>query len=200
MERFPLYWPPGWPRTPPAKRKWSLAGGRNAPPWDRNVQELLWEVERLGGRNPVLSTNQPLRRDGLLYATKRSIDDPGAALYFQRAGVPLVMARDAYELLEDNIRSLRLAIVGMRQVYRHGGDMIMERVFRGFQALPAGDGSPPAWFDVLGVAPDADRATIERAYRAHAMKVHPDRGGTEVQMVRLNWARTEGLRAAEAGR
>jgi curved DNA-binding protein CbpA len=35
--------------------------------------------------------------------------------------------------------------------------------------------SPP---DVLGVPPDADRATIERAYRDRVKETHPDQGGS----------------------
>ena len=45
-------------------------------------------------------------------------------------------------------------------------------------------GSP---FDVLGVAPDAEDAEIERAYRRRAKEAHPDQGGSieEFQRVKV---------------
>ena len=36
-------------------------------------------------------------------------------------------------------------------------------------------------FSVLGIEPDADSATIKRAYRQRAKETHPDRGGSETE-------------------
>ncbi len=120
-EAFPLHWPEGWPRTDWRKHKWSLPGGRSSQGWNSVVKRLRTEVNRIGGINVVISTNQPIRRDGEPHATSRRIDDPGAAVYFTRDNRQLVMAQDAYELLLDNLRSLALAIEGLRQMERHGG-------------------------------------------------------------------------------
>jgi curved DNA-binding protein CbpA len=43
-------------------------------------------------------------------------------------------------------------------------------------------------YTVLGVARNADRRTIQTAYRALARKAHPDFGGDEDQMARINEA------------
>lgn len=40
-------------------------------------------------------------------------------------------------------------------------------------------------YDVLGVAKDADTATIKRAYRKHAQRTHPDKGGDGAQFSQL---------------
>lgn len=49
------------------------------------------------------------------------------------------------------------------------------------------DGVDP--YALLGVAPDADAASIERAYRLLARQTHPDAGGDEESQKRLNLAR-----------
>ena len=186
-ESYPLYWPEGWPRTVATARKWSLAGRRaQSQNWDRVVDRLHTEIERIEGANIVISTNQPLRRDGRPYAARTNIKDPGAAVYFTRQGRQLVMAQDAYELLIDNIRSLAIAIEGLRQMERHGGAAMMERAFSGFERLP-----PPAtgWLAVLGLQQGAGIAEAEAAFRRLAKRHHPDRpGGSTESMAALNRA------------
>ena len=186
-ESYPLYWPEGWPRTAATARKWSLAGGRaQSQNWDRVVDRLHTEIERIEGADIVISTNQPLRRDGRPYAARTNIKDPGAAAYFTRQGRQLVMAQDAYELLIDNIRSLAIAIEGLRQMERHGGAAMMERAFSGFERLP-----PPAtgWRAVLGLQPGAGIGEAEAAFRRLAKRHHPDRpGGSTESMAVLNRA------------
>jgi curved DNA-binding protein CbpA len=49
------------------------------------------------------------------------------------------------------------------------------------------DGVDP--YALLGVAPDADAASIEHAYRLLARQTHPDTGGDEESQKRLNLAR-----------
>jgi DnaJ-class molecular chaperone len=43
-------------------------------------------------------------------------------------------------------------------------------------------------FEELGVSPDASQDEVKRAYRERARRVHPDRGGSNEQMARLNLA------------
>lgn len=43
-------------------------------------------------------------------------------------------------------------------------------------------------YGVLGVLPSAPREVVEAAYRALALKFHPDRGGTDQIMANLNRA------------
>jgi hypothetical protein len=47
---------------------------------EKAVQELLWEVGRLGGKYPLLSANVEPRRDGLPRATTAEPPDPGVAI------------------------------------------------------------------------------------------------------------------------
>jgi curved DNA-binding protein CbpA len=43
-------------------------------------------------------------------------------------------------------------------------------------------------YEELGIPPDADEATIKKAYRRAARKAHPDRGGNDKQMTVVNQA------------
>jgi DnaJ-domain-containing protein 1 len=44
------------------------------------------------------------------------------------------------------------------------------------------------WHETLGVPPNADAGTIRRAWARLAHAHHPDKGGTQEQMARLNAA------------
>lgn len=189
--KFPLDWPDGWPRTPPHKTLGQLAGGENQT-WDSVVRRLFGELGRLDAKNVVLSTNQPLRRDGYPYAAKRLIRDPGVAVYFVRGGRPLVMAQDRYDKLIDNIRSLAISIEGLRKMERHGGHLMVERAFRGFEALPAPESEQP-WHRVFGFAkPPHDFLIVKQSYRELVQKYHSDRPeGSHERMIGINKALAE---------
>ena len=54
-------------------------------------------------------------------------------------------------------------------------------------------------YDVLGVEPDADEATVVRAYRRRVKETHPDQGGTTAEFKRVQdaYAAIEAGEAAE---
>lgn len=196
VEAYPLCWPPGWRRTPAGQRDSYLAGHdhRNSQHWGKVTHRLFDELRLLKAHDVILSTNQPLRRDGLPYAQTRRIDDPGVAVYFQLDGRSLVMAQDRYWSMLDNMRSIALGIEGLRRMQRHGGDQMMERAFTGFQALPPPSDSKP-WWDVLGVPQDCRLHDAQSAHRRLAVKHHPDAGGDTAMMAEINRAWDEAQQA-----
>jgi hypothetical protein len=135
VESYPLHWPAGWPRSTWPQRGKSRFSGQTV----SQIKELQRELRLLGARNVVISSNVPVRQDGLPYAdaAKRRYDDPGVAIYFTLKQKPLAMARDRYWTPWENMRSLVLAIESIRSIERHGGQTMMERAFSGFTALPA---------------------------------------------------------------
>ncbi len=174
---YPLCWPVGWPRT-------------KSPEWSRFQtskttfgsirQELVHEIEIMGGRQIVLSTNIPLKKDGMPYATYKPLTDTGIAVYFTLKGQPKVFACDKWRKIEDNMRAIQKTIEAIRGIDRWGSSEIMDRIYRGFQALPAQSTYlDDAWWVVLGVNADAGSEETKRAYRSLAKSSHPDVGGDE---------------------
>lgn len=206
---YPLAWPDGWPRTPDAKRQDSKHRFRRTGRWNAS-QSPFWtfaeardalseELDRMGARNVVLSTNFERRLDGLPRANGPLPADRGVAVYFTLKSVPKVMACDMHVRAEENMRSITLALEAMRALERHGGGIMMDRAFQGFTALPQ-PGATRTWREILGFPPGAtpDRAGIEHAYRTAAKKAHPDHGGTDAAMAEVNRAREAALREIQA--
>lgn len=152
---------------------------------------LFEELDRLGARDVVVSSNLQRRLDGGILASQSNADDPGVAVYFTLKGAPYVMARDQFYRAADNLRSLALAIEGLRQIERHGGSYMMKRAFSGFTALPPPDAPiempgpgalPRPWHNILGVAEDAPWSEVRTAYRERM------REATDAEKVSINLA------------
>lgn len=195
-QSYPLAWPEGWPRTPVADRKdgrnsFKRPGDRYHEPWTFAAARdaLLDEVWRHRPTSVVLSTNFPTGKNGPMEGRRRP-EDEAVAVYFQRKGKPYVLACDRYHDAEGNMRSLALALEAMRALERHGGGVMMERAFDGFQALPA----PRSCWEILGVPPGATAAAIDAAYKTKARAAHPDSGGSTTAMAELNAARDSARR------
>jgi hypothetical protein len=137
IDAYPLRWPDGWPRTAANQRESDrrFGGGRKLA-MGRAVNQLANELRLLGAINIIVSSNIPTKSDGLPYAYDRRIDDPGVAVFFSFKKKHLVMARDGFTSVAGNIRSLTLAIEGLRQLERHGGSHMLEKAFTGFVAKP----------------------------------------------------------------
>lgn len=196
-ESFPLIWPEGWPRTPENKR--GSNSNLRTVTFDAARKTIFDELRMLKAQSPVLSTNVPIRQDGMPYAdaARRRMQDPGVAVYFSLRNRPMSMARDAYYDIAQNLRSLALAINYMRGLERHGGSQMVERAFSGFAQLPppgSMGGTPDVdWREELGPFPDelADYEILvlaEGRYRHKAKNMHSDRGGNDLGMIRLNLA------------
>ena len=186
-ELYPLSWPTGWPRTKPLKREKAKFEVSFAKARD----ELLDELMRLGAYSVIISSNIPVKRDGLPYASYKEPSDPGVAVYFRLGKKSTVVACDRWLMVRDNLRAIGLHIAAMRGINRWGVGSV-EQAFMGYQALPA---SHREWWQELGVSPDAPLPTIKAAYRQLAIKFHPDRGGDVQKMSAINRAWEEAQRA-----
>lgn len=178
---YPLKWPPHWPRTPEYDRRYDGAFELD---YDRCLLHLERELWHLGAENSVVSSN--LKPDD---HPRRTGIDPGVAVYFSLDGQPTVMPQDRYSTVYGNLRSITLAIEGLRQTERHGGAHMLRRAFDGFAALPG----PPSFDWQRELEPVTGRiATLEHAERAFRVRVkqcHPDApGGSTEAMIRLNRA------------
>lgn len=187
---YPLSWPLGWPRTREPQRsrfgtyykKPSLAAGRDG---------VLAELARLGALGIVISTNIELRRDGLPYSNRTEPRDKGAAVYFTLKNKPRVLACDRWSTVGDNLHAIAKHIEALRGQDRWGVGSV-EQAFAGYAALPERSETESCWA-VLGVRMDATPAQIQQAYRDLARSWHPDTGGSNELMTKLNRARDEAL-------
>lgn len=203
---YPLSWPIQWKRTPYNGRRQSQFrtkdSGARYGTRPKTIAEatraLLDELRLLGAGDVIISTNLLLRKDGLPRSDQRDPDDPGVAVYFEVAGVNRVMPCDLWDSVADNLYAVAMTIGAMRGIERWGvGDLNAH--FAGFAALPAaGETSGEAWWQVLEVPATATIEAINQAFRAKARSAHPDAGGTDQAMSRLNAARDAGLEAREA--
>jgi hypothetical protein len=178
-EAYPLQWPEGWPRTAPYARE----SDRRFHDKHCTRDQLMAELRLLGATEVVVSSNVPTRPDGLLYSDPRRLDDPGIAVYFTYKKKKYVMARD---------RFVSVAVEGMHQVQRHGGDLMLERAFTGFLAIAPPDWKKP-WREVFGIKADWT-GNITELYREKARMRHPNAGGSDTLMAELNVAYEEARR------
>ena len=155
------------------------------------LKRLQIEVDRIGGRYAVISTNLETRLNGLPRSGQREPADPGVALYFRLAGKPHCMPCDTYTKVAHNIAAIAAHIEATRAIERHGVASVSE-MFAGFVALPA----PKSPWDILGVPPGSSADEVSRAFRAKAATSHPDKGGSHEAMAELSAARDAALREA----
>lgn len=188
-ESYPLYWPEGWQRSTHHEHSRFKTGFGAA----RII--LFEELGRMGAQKVILSTNVPLRNDGVPRASmKADSGDTGVAVYFQRKGKPMVFACDKYNKTEDNIYAIAKTIDAMRGIERWGASDMMERAFTGFKALNS-ENAGESWWSILQCDPSASKEDIERSYRARLHLCHPDTGGSHEAMTKLNLARDEAYRS-----
>ena len=159
--------------------------------------ELMRELRLMGARYIVVSSNLPIRRDGLPYAKQPEPTDPGVAVYFMWRGKQMTFACDRWDKVKDNVRAIGKTIEALRGIERWGASDMMERAFSAFEALPAPGGAVTlSCWQILDLEPDASEMEIERAYRAKAKTAHPDAGGSREEWDQLRSAYDQARRAA----
>lgn len=192
MIAYPLQWPPGWPRTERPSRSAFKVTEETA------KRNLVRELSLLGARDVVISTNMPIRQDGLPYASRRAPEDAGIAVYFTLNGTQQCIPCDRWRTLRENMQAVTLTVGALRGLDRWGAKEMVDAAFSGFKALPEGRSSAPTyalpWYEILQVSPQAGYDIITAAYRKLAMKAHPDNGGSQGDFERIKSAYDEGMR------
>ncbi|WP_157474032.1 J domain-containing protein [Flavihumibacter petaseus] len=148
---------------------------------------MRMEVERLGGKDLIVSTNLRVRKDGLLYADElnRRIDDPGVAIYFKYKGKVVAMCADQYLRIWENMYALGKGIEALRGMERWGVSEFLDRAFTGFTALPEATPGKDIW-GILGLSSRPEYSEIVRVqYRKLAKERHPDQGGSDAAFQEL---------------
>jgi hypothetical protein len=169
---------------------------------DVALEELLASIRQLGGRDIVVSSNVPVRRDGTMYRgdhAEARLSDPGVAVYWTmrdpKTGqlAPRVIPCDHWHTVRENVRALGMAIDYIRGLKRCGAGEIQDRAFSGFARLPESTGDDP--WSVLGVKRGATRQQLTDRLRELTRTEHPDHGGSTERFSRLTRAYHEALGA-----
>lgn len=163
---------------------------------------LKKELANLRASNVVLQLDleagQFRKSDGLPYSDAEP-ESSAIVLSFNTplATTPLMYPCDTYMYWQDNLRAIALSLENLRAVNRYGVTKRGEQ-YRGFQALPSPRGVMPpeaaarvladfSSFDADYILTDRDG--VEGAWREAAKNVHPDTGGDDDTMRKVNEAR-----------
>lgn len=199
VDGYPLYWPDGWKRTDSWRRSASRYKIANFVRARDGVLASLRRM-RVSEKDIVISSNVPLRRDGLPLANIREPDDTGVAVYWMRRWYkdgksfvePKVIACDQWKKVWENLWAIVQALEALRTLERCGASQVIERAYAGFAALPPAMRSKP-WRQVLDVV-DACNVTlddVEASWRELVKVHHPDKGGSSERVAEINRARDD---------
>lgn len=202
-DAYPLQWPHGRPRAKARRTAQFGARHQNSQGWSEKraltineaISRLQLELDNIGAKLPVLSSNLEPRLDGFPRSGQREPADPGIAVYFQLAGKPHCLPCDTYDRAADNIAAIAAHIEATRKIERHGVASISE-MFTGFAALPA-PGTRRHWREVFnfGRSETITAAYLNERFRAKSKAAHPDSpGGSHEEMAELSAARDDALK------
>lgn len=191
IEAYPLCWPSDYRRTPGnsikrSRFKTTLAQARDY---------VNAEIDRLGGRQSIVSTNMPLKQNGDMYAdwSRYKMTDHGVAVYFMYNGKQVCLCCDTYEKIWENMYAVGRTIAALRQINRDGVSDFLNRTFTGFKALP----DPLDIWEWLGIQSTKNVADIRRAFKKKSFEHHPDQNGSDDAFRRLQRAYMAAINYAE---
>lgn len=186
-EAFPLCWPPGRRRVHPYPDRSRFAEIS----FGRARDTLFHEVTLLGGIEIILSTNVPLRNDGLPYSGMAQPKDKGVAIYFKYKKKPMVFACDEWDRVEHNVWAISKTIEALRGIERWGSGDMLERAFTGFTKLPS-PSTKKHWREILGfMGIEVGPEMLKLRRDDLAKEYHPDLGGDSKRMAEINEAYQE---------
>lgn len=196
VDYFPIdaIWPKGVPRTPTVERtsskfKVTLGGA---------VAGLQEELGLWGASFLTIGTALSIGASGRPVFVNRPLEDPAAAVQFDRDGKPVTFHCDRFIDPRSNIRAIGKTLENLRAIERYGASQVLERMFSGLLALPAPGPAADHW-QILGVLPYATEDEVRNAFKQRARDLHPDNGGSADGFVKLQAAKEQALREIGCG-
>jgi hypothetical protein len=184
--------------------------------WSKTKALLMRELEKVGAKGAVLMTGhypRDITREGLPRVDARSPRFPGVVVAFQKWNLSvkrydvIQFPCETYDHWEDNLRAIALSMEALRAVDRYGVTRHSEQ-YAGWTkkvesraGVQGGKLSPESAALVLAACASAsgeqfssaliqsDECEMERSYKVAAKEVHPDVGGSEASMAKVNEAR-----------
>lgn len=186
--------------------------GRFGCAWGTLLNDLEIELRHLKASDIIVEADlrlDQIRQDGWLRGGC-SPASPGVRLSFVSRHGPLAYTCATFDTMEQNLRAIGMTLQRLRLVDEYGTTKSGEQ-YRGFSALPPGGIAAPEFASVEDAArfllqmagSDYTHAgniscvlavghpscILDRVYRKAATMNHPDAGGTEKAMSRINRAR-----------
>lgn len=177
-----LDWPAGRPRKMAKDRRRGtyMSGGTLVTLAAAN-QRLADELVRHKASDVELYAEFTPAASGRVTGQKWSGVDPGAVVRYNAGRTGYCLPCDTFTELAQNIAGLAEYLKSVRKQEALGVATLSE-MMTAFAALPA----PPSWREILGVGPGATLERAQSAYRALAKLRHPDNGGSNEAIQRLN--------------
>lgn len=195
--KSPLIWPEGTPRCPNRRDALFHKDKRSLSP-PAALDRLQDELRRLGVRdvesNVIIMTAMKTGLRGMTIPDQAQPRDPGVVVHWEVDGKERTMAIDIYNRTADNIAAIAEVLKYLRGVERHGGSVVQDQAFAGFDALPP----PDDCWKILGIdkaitltkQPQFRKQYIMDSFRIVARDGH----GQGLDMDRLVKARDEALK------
>lgn len=170
-------------------------GGRYAPSrfactWGTLLDDLEIELHALDASSIIVEADlrkDQIRNDGWPRGGC-SPATPGVRLSFASKHGPMAFACGTFRTMEQNLRAIGLTLQRLRLIDEYGATRSGEQ-YKGFAQLPAGEWSTiEAARNWLGTMAGCS-GTDTDIYRAAARKAHPDAGGSNDLMAKVNRAR-----------
>lgn len=190
------------PVPPPCRGIHSSALGMSSSA-GKAMDKLMYELTRIKATDVVLQagfTENQLRNDDYPRADAKP-SHPRVRVTFKKDGkLPMSMTCGGSDTWWYNVHLIAASLERMRALDRYGCIQSDEQ-YRGFAALPPGVGIPLSeWpsveaallflFSEAGMAFDnTTKHRYEEAYQLAAKRAHPDAGGSDEQMAKVNRAR-----------
>lgn len=198
ISSYPLVWPREYKRCVSPQASKFGTGVHRRPTIAQGLERVRTQLGVFNSRwnervtELVISTNAPLRLDGLPRSDRGEPADSGVAVYFTLDGKKTVLCCDKWLTVGENLAAIAATLEAMRGLERWGVSE-SDRAFTGFMALPApGEVQARTCWHVLGIAATPSAKAIDDAWRERAKVCHPDLpGGSHDAMVELNTARDQ---------
>lgn len=189
----------------PALSSAGVAGARQARPgWSKAFELLRYELAKINATHVVVEAGyQPnqVRADGWPYSNAKP-EHHQVRVSFKRGNVPMSFSQGGFSAIEYNVWLIGRTLNALRAVDRYGCTQGGEQ-YRGWAQLPSGI-QAAEWSSVEdaarfllrteGVMVDQDGIDAvlldpTGSYREAARKAHPDAGGSNDLMSKVNRAR-----------
>lgn len=164
--------------------------------YGRTTREMLHEVKALGGSEPIIEAecaDEDINlRTGMLKSTAK-LRGPGIIISFDSKFGPLRYPCDTSPDWRENLRAIVNYLKNQRINARYGVGRI-EQIYRGYKALPEAGIVAAEWATVESARSwlmnfAGCSGTDTDIYRAAARRAHPDAGGSNELMAKVNRAR-----------